>query len=125
MENNIYSTTDSDENRFVDNRRSNIKSDLIEITEDKLENILLKYLKNMGRKTAWMTPLGLFISVILAINTSTFTDKFNIPANTWEAVFLIAAFGSGLWLLISLITLGIHWKNSKIDFLINEIKSTT
>ncbi len=125
MQNNIYNTTDSDENRFVDNRRSNIKSDLIEITEDKLENILLKYLKNMGRKTAWMTPLGLFISVILAINTSTFTDKFNIPANTWEAVFLIAAIGSGLWLLTSLITLVIYWKNSNIDFLINEIKSTT
>ena len=125
MINNIYNTTGSDENRFVDNRRSNIKSDLIEITEDKLENILLKYLKNMGRQTAWMTPLGLFISVLLAINTSTFTDKFNISANTWEAVFLLAAIGSGLWLLISLITLATHWKNSSIDFLISEIKSTT
>ena len=41
----IASFDTGDESKFVDKHRSNVKSDLIEITEDKLENILLKHLK--------------------------------------------------------------------------------
>ena len=38
----------SDDSRFVGEIRSNVKSDVIEITADKLENILLKHLE-IGR----------------------------------------------------------------------------
>jgi hypothetical protein len=102
MENNIYN---SDDSRFVNKKLSNVKSDLIEITEDKLENILLKHLKKIGIKTSWLAPLGLFISVTLAFNTSIFTDKFGMSSNTWEAIFFLTIIGSGLWLIISLFLL--------------------
>ena len=46
----IASFDTGDESKFVDKHRSNVKSDLIEITEDKLENILLKHLKKNWHK---------------------------------------------------------------------------
>ncbi|MGK0271051.1 MAG: hypothetical protein ACI88H_001704 [Cocleimonas sp.] len=116
--------TGGDESRFVSERRSNVQSDLIEITEDKLENILIKHLKRMGTRKGWLAPLGLFISVVLANVSSSFTDKFGISASTWEALFMLASFGSGVWLLVSIISMCINWKESSTIFLIGKIKNS-
>ena len=113
-----------DESRFIDQRRSNVKSDLIEITEDKLENILLKHLRRMGTRKGWIAPLGLFISVVLANVSASFNDKFGIPSSTWEAVFLLAAIASGIWLVVSIILMMIKWRVSSLDYLISCIKNS-
>jgi len=120
----VASFDTGDESRFIAERRSNVKSDLMEITEDKLENILLKHLKKMGVRKGWIAPLGLFISVILANISATFDQKFGVPASTWEAVFILAAIGSGIWLVASLLAMWLNWKESKIDFLICQIKNS-
>ncbi|GAA6133672.1 hypothetical protein NBRC116188_04610 [Oceaniserpentilla sp. 4NH20-0058] len=126
MENNeqVASFSTGDESRFVNERRSNVKSDLIEITEDKLENILIKHIKRMGTRKGWLAPLGLFISVVLANVSATFSAKFGIPASTWEAIFILAAIGSGIWLFASLIVMWLNWKESTTDFLICKIKDS-
>ena len=126
MENNeqVASFSTSEENRFVSERRSNVKSDLIEITEDKLENILIKHIKRMGTRKGWLAPLGLFISVVLANVSATFSDKFGISASTWEAIFILAAIVSGIWLLVSLIAMWINRKESTTEFLICQIKAS-
>ena len=120
----VASFNTGDESRFVNERRSNVKSDLIEITEDKLENILIKHIKRMGTRKGWLAPLGLFISVVLANVSATFSAKFGISANTWEAVFILAAVGSGIWLLVSLFAMWLNWKESTTDFLICKIKDS-
>ena len=114
----------NDENRFVNKRVSNIKSDVIEITEDKLENILLKHIKRMGTRKGWLTPLGLFITVVLANVPTSFSAKFGIPASIWESSFILAGIGFGGWLFVSLIRLGYYWKESSTDFLICKIKDS-
>ena len=55
----IASFDTGDESKFVDKHRSNVKSDLIEITEDKLENILLKHLKKNWHKKGLSKPEAL------------------------------------------------------------------
>ncbi len=128
MENNNqtanYDTTTSDESRFIDKHRSNVKSDLIEITEDKLENILLKHIRKIGTRKAWLAPLGLFISIILANISATFTEKFGIPSSIWEAIFFIGAIASGIWLIASFVLMIVNWKESSIDYLISRIKNS-
>ena len=113
-----------DESRFISNYRSNVRSDLIEITEDKLENILIKHLSRIGARKAWIAPLGIFISVILAITSATFTDKFGISQSTWEALFYLSGIGSFIWLFISIISVVINWKKSSTDYLIKLIKDS-
>jgi len=126
MENNeqVASFETGDESRFVAEKRSNVKSDLIEITEDKLENILLKHLKKMGTRKGWLAPLGLFISVVLANVSASFNEKFGISASTWEASFILALIASFVWLIVSLISLLLNWKESTTDYLIVQIKAS-
>ena len=112
-----------DESKFVDQRRTNVKSDLIEITEDKLENILLKQLKRMGLRKTWITPLGFVVTIMLANLSATFGDKFGINGYVWEAVFLLGAFGSVIWLVVSIIMIIIFWKEGSLNFLIAKIKN--
>ncbi|ABM25694.1 hypothetical protein Sputw3181_2877 [Shewanella sp. W3-18-1] len=119
-----FDISTSTESRFVNARRSNVKTDLIEITEDKLENILLKHLKKMETRKGWLAPLGLLISVVLANVTAAFTAKFGISASTWEAVFILGAIGSGIWFITSLIAMKLNWKESTTDFLISQIKDS-
>lgn len=117
-----YETEGGAEEKFVDKRRSNVKSDLIEITEDKLENILLKHLSKLEIRKGWVAPLGVFVSVLLATLSATFNDKFGIIAATWEAIFLLVVAVSAVWLVVSLVRMVANWKQSSIDFLICQIK---
>ena len=69
------------QSKFVDKNVSNVKSDLIEITHDKLENILLKHLKNLDIRNSWITPASIFLTVLIVRLTATFNDSFGI--NDW------------------------------------------
>ena len=66
----------------------------------------------------------LLISVILASVTATFNEKFGVPASTWEALFMIAIFGSGIWFLTSIVYMIINWTKSSTKFLIAQIKAS-
>lgn len=126
MENNdnITFKNQGDQNKFVDKRMSNVKSDLIEITHDKLENILLKHLKNLDIRKSWITPASIFLTVLIARLTSTFNDSLGIPKNVWDAFFLIIMMVSGIWLLWKIIEICNCWKKSSVEYLINTIKAS-
>jgi hypothetical protein len=109
--------------KFVSSVVVNTKSALIEITGDKLENILLKHEKNLSKTTAWVTPISLFVTFLLVFLTADFKDFMAIDKATWKAVFLLALIISGIWTLYAIIEAFRHSKKSTIDFLINEIKN--
>ena len=112
-----------EENRFVDKRRSNVKTDLIEITEDKLENILLKHAQNVGLRKRWVLPLGFLVSVVLTLTTATFKDAFGLNAPVWHALFIILAIVSSVWLLADVVRLAQCWSKTTISYLIRLIKN--
>jgi hypothetical protein len=113
----------SQESRFIDQVRSNTKSDLIEITEDKLENILLKHLSKTSKTNSWITPLTLFLTILTIFLTADFKDFAGIEKATWKAVFLVALISSFIWSIITGIGAIKNSKKSSIAFLIKEIKN--
>lgn len=113
------------ENRFVDKKRSNIKSDLIEITHDKLENILLKHLGNISLMKSWLTPLSLFVTLLIARLTATFNKFIGIDAAVWDALFLIGMIASIIWLIIVLIKMFHCRHKATLDYLMSKIKNAT
>lgn len=113
----------SEENRFVDKHRSNVKSDLIEITEDKLENILIKHIERMELRKRWLLPLGFLVSASLTLTSATFRDALGLEAAFWHAIFVIVSFASGIWLLADLIHLARCWSKTTIGYLISLIKN--
>lgn len=109
--------------KFVNQVRTNTKSDLIEITEDKLENILLKYLNRLGKSKGWLTPLSLFVTIIIVLLTAEFKSYFGLEKEVWKAIFVISLIGTFIWLLKSTLQAIRCTKNSSISFLIGEIKN--
>lgn len=112
------------QSKFVDKRMSNVKSDLIEITHDKLENILLKHLKNLDIRKSWVTPASIFLTVLVARLTSTFNDSLGITKDVWNAFFLILLIASSIWLIWRTIEIFSCLSKSSIDFLIKTIKAS-
>ena len=111
------------QNKFVDQVRTNTKSDLIEITEDKLENILLKHLSKLNKVKGWLTPLSLFVTILIVILTSTFKSFIGLEKEVWKAVFVISLIVTFIWTIIATYNAIKCSKDASISFLINEIKN--
>ncbi|GLR77211.1 hypothetical protein [Aliivibrio sifiae] len=119
----VYSSNNrEEESRFVKNKRTNVKSDLIEITEDKLENILLKHLDKMSLKTAWIAPASILVTIATVKTTATFNDSFGIKAPVWEALTIMVGALSIYWLLKVSIKALVNYKHLSMKSLLGKIK---
>ena len=74
----------------TENVYNNTSQNLIRITEDKLENILINHISKIEKKGDWKTPLGIIISIVLALISTQFQDGFFLKASVWEAIFIIS-----------------------------------
>lgn len=117
----IQTTPSEGHEKFVNQVCSNTQTDLIEITEDKLENILLKHLDKLKAIKAWETPLALFISILVTVLTTEF-KSFYFSASVWTAVFIIGLLISFLWLLRSCYILYLYFNECSIEHIIKLIK---
>lgn len=118
---NITSPSEKD-SKFVSQVCSNVKSDLIEITEDKLENVLLKHLKNLRIIDSWLAPFTLFLTVLLTILTTEFKTALGVTKETWNAVFLILLFGSLIWLIVCVVKIIKTYDKATTNHIIKQIK---
>jgi len=69
----------------------NLDHILIKISEDKLRLALNDYEKSVQNQHSWLTPLGVFFTLITAIITTDFKDALTLKKDTWEALYYFAA----------------------------------
>lgn len=92
----------STNNPMVDKFYDNTQSNIIRITEDKLQVILYKNKEAIERKSNFLTPLTLLISLILTLFTSNFKDFLTISKNTWQGFYMFCVLALFIWLCIEL-----------------------
>lgn len=114
----------NDQSRYIGKVVSNVKSNLIEITEDKLENILLKHLGKVHKRRAWITPFGVAFTVLITILTSDFKEFVGIKKETWQAIFFLLLVASLFWTIYAIVEAISVAKKSNSRYLINEIKNS-
>lgn len=120
----VATYTSASEDKFVDKRYANLRSDIVEITHDKLENVLIKFYQKHALRTAWFNPLSMVVGVALTLTTAEFKEKaIGLQGATWQAIFVIALVLSAVWLITNLARLAISWKETTLDFLIDRIKN--
>lgn len=119
MENSGFNSQD----KFVSQVRTNTKSDLIEITEDKLENILLKHLQKLTKINSWITPISLLITILIVLLTCDFKTFLNIEKEVWKAMFVLLFIFMILLSVYTIIEAVKCSKKASIKFLIGEIKN--
>lgn len=111
------------DSKFINERRNNTKSDLIEITEDKLENILLKHLSKLKKAQSWLTPLSLFVTILIVLLTTEFKEFLTIGKDVWNAVFIVSLLLTFGWMIKGIYdAIKCSGKNT-IEYLINQIKN--
>lgn len=94
----VISTNNPMVDQFYDNTQSNV----IRITEDKLKVILLENREAIEKKSNYLTPLALLITLILAFCTTDFKEFITIPKQYWGAFFMFCTLASGIWLVYEL-----------------------
>ena len=102
----------------VTNVHSNLSQEIIKITTDKLKLVLKDYLHLMERKKEWMTPLGIVITLVVVLTTTTFKEAY-FSADTWKAIFVITLILSSVWLLKSL---WYAFKSPSVEEIVERIK---
>lgn len=97
---------------------TNLAQDVVVTTEDKIRICLINYLSKMEKKSTWVAPASILLTIVITLLTSQF-NNFYLNADTWTAIFTISAILSGLWLLRSLKN---AFTSVKIDNVIDELK---
>lgn len=99
------------------------------ITESKLKVCLMEYLQNLEKRGVWIAPLGILATIVITLLTADFQDKFYISRYTWQAIFILSAIISSVWLILVFIK---RPKEVTIDDIVREMippleetKSTT
>lgn len=109
---------------FIEDEKTNVASTVITITQDKLENILLKH-NNAGEKFRWAIPLPVFLSISLTLlTTSGFKDFGGRSPEFWNALFHIVAVAFFLWTFLEFFLLWKNRKNLSLESLIDKIKGS-
>lgn len=97
----------------------NLSQQVIMTTEDRLKLCLKENIKKAERKHEWVAPLSLLITIVAVLVTASFKD-YLLSSKTWEALFILGAIGSTIWLILSLKH---ALKKIEIDSIIQELKA--
>ena len=92
--------------------------DVVKTTEDRLRLCIQRHVAQLEKKKAWITPLAMFLTIMITLCSSNFND-FILEKATWKAIFIICGGLSFIWLISSLEFI---FKKSSIDDLILEIE---
>jgi len=99
----------------------NVYSKMFLTNEDKVKLCLENNMKHLEKRKEWLTPLGLLLTLIATLITTSFKDMLGVNAETWLALFIFGAILSAILLVKSLYN---RPKKKTIEDLISEIKGT-
>ncbi|QIG57699.1 hypothetical protein PP358_gp28 [Arthrobacter phage Shoya] len=84
---------------------TNLHTEIVVTTRDKLEIALRKKLPLFLRRKAWVAPLSLLIGLVASIVTSDFHDFMGLSDEVWATIFVIGAVLTFAWLVRALLML--------------------
>ena len=114
---------DASERKFINKKITNVRSDHITITHDKLQNILSENLKYLGLREHLFTSFATCAALIITIMTTESSKLSPFWAEILDQTFVTVAMISGGWFLCNLYKYAKNRQKSEIHWLINEIKN--
>jgi len=79
-----------------------LSHDTITVSGDRARLILREYLEKIASGDSWIAPLGIFLTLIVTLVTTTFRDVV-LSADAWKALFTWALVFDCVWLLRSVL----------------------
>lgn len=81
----------NNKNSFFTQTFSNVSSNKIEITDDKLENHLNRSVRNLEKGAGWPGWLGLLVTCLATFISVDFSDVKYLNKEYWEIIFIVLA----------------------------------
>jgi hypothetical protein len=100
----------------------NLRQEILVISSDKLENVMLRYLKYAERKFGWATPASVSLTLFASIFMGRFRDVLGVSGDKWESIFIVTAVILGLYALVRLVNSICHRKKGSLDFIVAKLK---
>lgn len=98
---------------------NNVDQVVIRITEDKLRLILGGFERDVQERGSWIAPLGICLTVVLALTTGTANDV--LPTGWWLPVHGTAGLCALVWLVQALVKR--NWRRKpSINAVVESIK---
>lgn len=101
---------------------TSLDQEVIVTTADKVRLCLIAHRDRMTARREWLLPLGILTTLITALIAATFRN-FILDAEVWEAVFVIAALVSGIWLIYTVIKAIKYWKKADVENIVERLKA--
>lgn len=102
----------------------NVNQEFIVTTTDKVRLVLINTRKNLASNRDWLTPFGIFLSLVTAQCTTTDYKEFlNVPKDYWGAIFVLLTVASGLWLAFTLLKLYQNWGADDVEKIITQMRA--
>lgn len=101
---------------------TNISQEYLITTIDKVKLCLLEHQGDLRAQSGWILPTGIFIPVVATLVAAQFNDFLGLSAAVWNAIYLLAAFISGVWLLNALRKAWRSRKRGSVEALVNRLK---
>ena len=86
-------------------------------------NILIKFLKDFKDSSGWLTPLSIFLTILIVHLTANFKEFLSISKDIWCAVFYIGLVISFIWFFNKALFAYRNRNKIQIEYLINKIKN--
>lgn len=106
----------------VDNIISNTSVNVIQITEDKLENILMRHLKKLEKPRDLIGAISLFLSLLIVMFTTEFKNIMFLNSDTWKGIFICLLIGSAVYL--GYVIKNIYKDKDSIESIMEDIKNS-
>jgi hypothetical protein len=99
-----------------------LNQEVIVITADKVRLCLIDHKNALLAKREWLVPLGMLTTILVTLLTAQFKNWL-VAAETWSALFMLAALVCSIWLLLKI---GPAWKNrgsNDVEQIVNGLKA--
>jgi hypothetical protein len=83
----------------------NVGQDFIATTRDKLELALIRYEQGLRARGEWIAPLGILLALLPSLLGAQFSDFLGFRKEVWQALYVVGAVLSAVWLFLSLVRL--------------------
>ncbi len=101
---------------------TNISQEYLITTIDKVKLCLFEHQGDLRVQSGWILPTGIFIPVVATLVAAQFNDFLGLSAAVWNAIYLLAAFISGVWLLIALRKAWRSRKRGSVEVLVDRLR---
>ncbi len=106
----------------VENTISNTSVNIIQITEDKLENILIKHINKLKKAHNVLGVFSLFVTLLATMFTTQFQNIWGLNADVWKGIFIMLTLGSFIYLVY--VICNYFANRESVQSILSDIKKT-